>query len=527
MHSGYEALPAIWLSEITVYSDHCVFWVVQGRARVWAGDRTYEVGEREALWIPAGTTVGSFQTAAGSVALFVLLPGRRAPASPSGVVLHRLDGAASDSLVAAYVRWVMPFWVEHETVDALAVLSRSSDVAGTIGYPPLPDRSPALDVATSLIQDPARARTAREWAAAAGTSERNLTRSFLAETGLTFSAWRTSLRIAHAVRLLREGLAPCDIAHAVGYGSTAAFDHAFRRVTGVTPSRATEALARDPGDTAPASRATSWPVLDAGRPRRPRGRHGATTTPAGPPPDARPAMTWPRINDVHVLVWMFRGSSVVEIGAVAVRLGEGEALWLPAGVRCRIRTGDGGIVVPVGELPAGYALRGGRPTPIRIPPGREPEMLYRSAASHTCLRPYPHRTEHLADLLASSGSGAPAGRRARDPVGRMLAAPLSDARTIRDWATDLDIPTDRLARRFRARTGHSFREWRGNRRMTLARELLTRSGATPSQVAGELGYSRLSAFTRAFTRHHDTTPTAFQRRYRHVAHFVADDDAAG
>lgn len=111
-----------------------------------------------------------------------------------------------------------------------------------------------------------------------------------------------------------------------------------------------------------------------------------------------------------------------------------------------------------------------------------------------------------------------------NPVDRILTSDPSDCRTIRDWAADLDVPADRLARWIQRRTGHPYREWQLNRRMTLARSLLIQAGQTPTLVAREIGYSELSAFTRAFTRHHHQSPTAFQNTYRHITHFTLDED---
>lgn len=504
MRSGYQGLPGIWLDGLTVYSDHHVFWLVQGLARVWVDEQQHVLRSGDLLWLPAGTTVTSIQTETGSVALSFLVARTAAPDPSARARLLRPDPAAGDALVAAYVRWIMPFWVEHATVESPAALSRSGPA--TIAYPPLPDRSPALDVATALLRDPADPRTLREWARLAGTGERNLARSFRAGTGLTFGAWRSALRVAHGVRLLAQGLTPGQTAAAVGYGSTAAFDHVFARVTGggsgLSPGRA-RALVLADKDSSPAGPDDNVPGPD-----RLLAATGA---------DLPAATTLARVNDFHVLVWMFRGRALVEIGTRRLTMTEGEAVWLPAGVRNRIHTEPGGIVVPVGDLPADRPLGPGCLTPVRVPPGRAPEMLYRSAASYTYLCPSPALDTHLSDLLPSAPSHLGPGT----AVDRILAAPPTDTRTLRDWARELGLPADDLARRLNRVTGTSYRSWRSDRRMTFARALLTRPGARATDVAATLGYADLSAFSRAFTRHHGHSPSAFQRRYRRVAHVVA------
>lgn len=231
----------------------------------------------------------------------------------------------------------------------------------------------------------------------------------------------------------------------------------------------------------------------------------------------------------HVLVWMLRGKAQVEVGTHTLHLDEGHALWLPAGVYNRIRTAHNGIVVPVGDLPARYPITISDIAPLPIPASRAPEMLYRSAASYTYLRPYPHDSEHTADLAPrrcpGAGADAPSPRsNPPNPIDRILTSDPAGRRTIRDWSADLDIPADKLARWFHRRTGHPYRKWQLNRRMTLARSLLIQPAQTPTRVARELGYSELSAFTRAFTRHHRQSPTAFQNTYRHITHFTLDQD---
>ncbi|WP_438453420.1 helix-turn-helix transcriptional regulator, partial [Streptomyces asiaticus] len=64
---------------------------------------------------------------------------------------------------------------------------------------------------------------------------RTLSRLFLAETGLTFSQWRTRVRVRAAVGHLATGASVKTTARAVGYRKPSAFIAAFQRVTGQTP----------------------------------------------------------------------------------------------------------------------------------------------------------------------------------------------------------------------------------------------------------------------------------------------------
>jgi len=108
-------------------------------------------------------------------------------------------------------------------------------------------------------QDP-RARRAAEWlrshpgdgagldqiARKVGASKRTLERLFLAETGMSFGAWRQQLRLMQALELLAAGEPVTQVALAVGYDSTSAFISRFRQVLGTTPGRYYAAPRSDP-----------------------------------------------------------------------------------------------------------------------------------------------------------------------------------------------------------------------------------------------------------------------------------------
>lgn len=213
---GSEELPAIWLDQITVYSDHHLFWVRQGVSRVWADNQLYELSLHEVLWLPAGTRVASIQTDPGSVVLSLLVPQHQLRGETPDITVHQIDEATSDALVGAYTRWLMPFWVENNTVRVFSELSRVSATTQAIGYPPIPECPPIADIATSLLRNPADSRSVKEWATQLGISERTITRGFVVSTGISFSLWRVTVRILQAIRLLREGLSPKETALAVG-----------------------------------------------------------------------------------------------------------------------------------------------------------------------------------------------------------------------------------------------------------------------------------------------------------------------
>jgi AraC-like DNA-binding protein len=88
-----------------------------------------------------------------------------------------------------------------------------------------------------LLRDPADRRSLAQLGAAAGVSQRTLTRLFAQEMGMTFPQWRTQLRLHLALRLLAEGLPVTTVGHRCGWCTTSAFIDVFRRALGHTPSR--------------------------------------------------------------------------------------------------------------------------------------------------------------------------------------------------------------------------------------------------------------------------------------------------
>lgn len=87
----------------------------------------------------------------------------------------------------------------------------------------------------ALGAQPGDSRSLDELAAIAGASPRTLERLFVRETGLTFRAWRSRLRLLSAIERLNRGESSTQIAHSLGYSSPSAFIAAFRGYFGRTP----------------------------------------------------------------------------------------------------------------------------------------------------------------------------------------------------------------------------------------------------------------------------------------------------
>jgi AraC-like DNA-binding protein len=122
---------------------------------------------------------------------------------------------------------------------ALLELHRAEDAATFI---PLPHEPRCRRAAEIVLRDPATAHDIEDLASSIGTSARTLSRLFAAETHISFKSWCQRARIAAAIErwATRPHLSVKQAAADMGYASFPAFCHAFRQVTGKTPTEFSE-----------------------------------------------------------------------------------------------------------------------------------------------------------------------------------------------------------------------------------------------------------------------------------------------
>src|SRR4051812_6861527 len=118
---------------------------------------------------------------------------------------------------------------------AMLELHQAEDSATFIPLPHEPRCRRAADIVLAdLTGDHEIETLARE----VGTSARTLSRLFAAETQLSFKSWCQRARIAAAIEKISTdvNLSVKQLASDLGYASVPAFSHAFRQVTGKTPT---------------------------------------------------------------------------------------------------------------------------------------------------------------------------------------------------------------------------------------------------------------------------------------------------
>src|ERR1700704_5610980 len=123
---------------------------------------------------------------------------------------------------------------------AIFELHHAEDSATFIPPPHEPRCRRAADI---VLSDPTAAHEIETLAGAVGTSARTLSRLFSSETQLSFKSWCQRARIAAAIEKLsmEANVSVKQLSSDLGYASFPAFSHAFRQVTGKTPTGFAEA----------------------------------------------------------------------------------------------------------------------------------------------------------------------------------------------------------------------------------------------------------------------------------------------
>lgn len=145
------------------------------------------------------------------------------------------------ALVTECVQWPdaeepLPPYARSMFGALAAVAWRLAEHPSTVNLPA--GRSPELRRALALTDDRlAEEPRFNEIARDVGLAPRSLARRFEAECGMTWSAVLRRLRVLRAIeQLASDERSVTTIAHAVGYTSLAAFNAAFRDLTGRTPT---------------------------------------------------------------------------------------------------------------------------------------------------------------------------------------------------------------------------------------------------------------------------------------------------
>lgn len=206
-----------------------LLYAKRGVMRVTCDDGVWVVPPERALWMPAGK---EHTIRCGTdVAMRTLYLGDEA-ARPTRCTVLAVTPLMREAMVALSER-------QPPSRAALIAVVQAELLAvdGVSLHLPEPADPRLVRICTRLRADPADSRPAAGWAGEAGMSLRTLLRKFLADTGMSFGAWRRQLRLLAALEMLAQGRPVTTVALDLGYQSPSAFTAAFRRALGVVPSR--------------------------------------------------------------------------------------------------------------------------------------------------------------------------------------------------------------------------------------------------------------------------------------------------
>ncbi len=138
---------------------------------------------------------------------------------------------------------ILAMFDDHTTPERTALLVKLAmlelhQAEDSATFIPLPHETRCRRAADIVLADPTGDHEIETLARTVGTSARTLSRLFAAETQLSFKSWCQRARIAAAIEKLSTDatLSVKQLASDLGYASVPAFSHAFRQVTGKTPT---------------------------------------------------------------------------------------------------------------------------------------------------------------------------------------------------------------------------------------------------------------------------------------------------
>ena len=212
-----------------------LLYAIKGVMIVHSDAGSWVVPPSRALWMVAGVRHNVIMS--GDVEMrTAYIDAAAAPGVPGRTCVINVSPLLRELLVEAVrIPLDRDLCARDERLVGLLIdeLSVSSAIALHL---PMPGDLRLRAVCQSLIEQPASAATAREWAQAAGMGERTLHRLFSQETGLTFSRWREQARLLSALEQIARGRKGIEVAFDCGYASQSAFAAMFRRHFGVPPS---------------------------------------------------------------------------------------------------------------------------------------------------------------------------------------------------------------------------------------------------------------------------------------------------
>lgn len=206
----------------------------RGPLRVVTEAGSWSVPVNQAVWVPAGTEHAVIARMILSIRTLFIDPAV-AHGMPDRCQVFRLSPLLRELLQrTAALGDSYPVAGPEQRLMAV-VLDELRALEPEPLHLPLAKDARVRKIMDALMDNPSDNRGLEAWADTAGATVRTLVRGFRRETGLTFSQWRTRLRLIEGLERLQRGQAVTRVALELGYTSPSAFIAMFRRELGVSP----------------------------------------------------------------------------------------------------------------------------------------------------------------------------------------------------------------------------------------------------------------------------------------------------
>jgi AraC-like DNA-binding protein len=241
VHDGDDQL-AMWICRFPAdepggwgvhhHRQHQIAWVSEGMATTSVGSRSWVLPPTRALFIPAGVPHDTVHRLPSVLHCLYAWPAA-CPLEWTEPTVIAVSPLVRELMLAMTGPGLHTEVADSARTLFFGLVERLTDPGTEIGLPVDPR---ARAVAEHLVGQPADDRSLDEWAAAFSSSASTLRRAFLTGTGMTFTDWRTQVRLRASLPLVADGVPIAAVARRVGYTSLNGYVDAFRRHYGHTPA---------------------------------------------------------------------------------------------------------------------------------------------------------------------------------------------------------------------------------------------------------------------------------------------------
>ena len=227
-------------------------------------------------------------------------------------------------------------------------------------------------------------------------------------------------------------------------------------------------------------------------------------------------LTETHIHDWHQLVLPLQGSIHIELEGYRGLVGVGECVVIRSGQRHDFGANEAArfVVADLDELPAPLA-----DTPHCLfsinPPLRSFLLFVEQQLEYRVDPQVEASMVQLFGQLLSQQHMAPPQDRLISAIQHWITEQLHTSLGINELARQAGLGTTQFKKRFREQLGISPMQYITRERMEKARALLSHTDLSVQQIAEQIGYADVSAFSRRFSQHFGLPPRVFAQGHNH------------